>query len=191
MTHHHLHNLGVVEGVDNMEYCEHDLVGRIGGMGDVWLRDPDGSRKLIGRFHNVVTDQARERILRSILQTSAGDKLSATSYMKKVAVCSGTIPADPAVDPIADVEGYVDVGALANITSTSSSASGTVSASWENAGGAPVTIKYIAMCYAESTAASNIYAVLRISDTVVAIGQTIDVTYVCQINFGAYTAPIS
>lgn len=174
-----------------MTHSEHDLVARIGGEADVWLRDPDGTRKYIGRFHNIVTDQARERILRTLLQTSSGDKISSTAYMKKIAVCSGTIPADPASDPIADVEGYADVGALANIVSTASSASGTISASWENAGMAAVTIKYVALCYAESTAASNIYAILRISDTSVAIGQTLDVTYVCQINFGTYTEPIS
>lgn len=167
------------------------LHGRsIGGVAEVWLTRTDGTRQFVGRFHNVVTNQARERLLRTLFQTTSGDKVSATAYMKKVAFCSDALPSEPEHDAISGVEGYEDVSTISDVSSTASSTSGTITASWTNSGMSAVTIKYVALCYAASTAATNVYAVLGIDETTVGIGDTLDVTYICQFNFGTYNQPI-
>lgn len=172
---------------------DHMLVTRfeMRGTFECFLRDPDGAERHVGTYENLFTNNAKERALRTLLQTTSGDKLSATAYPAKLAFCTGTFPLTPQSDDIDadgggiadDPNGYVSFNTLANITSSSSSCSGTKSATWTNSSGGSITVTFLACVYSNSKVASNVYNMANIEDTDVLNGQSFVVNYNWQFNF--------
>ena len=157
------------------------------GFFECFLRDPNGKERYVGTFENLYTNNAKERTLRTLLNTAGGDKISVTDYPAKLAYCTGAFPSSPQSDPLGavadDPNGYNAFGALANITSTSSSCYGTKTATWTNASGGALIVTYVACVYANAVAASNIYNIANITDTSVAVAQSFVINYTWQFNF--------
>lgn len=158
-----------------------DFIGRL----EVSVVDAEGKVLRTREYHNLWTDQCRERILRTLLQvTGGGNMLNATSYCAKLAFCTGALPTNPRSDDLGTVQDYENFNTLADITSGTSSCYGTKTASWLNGTGSTVTITYLAAVYTNAVAASNVYTIVDIEDEDVENGQTITVNYTWQVNFG-------
>lgn len=169
------------------------------GFFECFLKDSDGRSRFVGKFENLYTNNAKEMMLRTLLQTTGGGtKLSATAYPAKLAYCTGDYPSSPESDDIdadggavADTpNGYISFATLSALTVTAASCSGTKSATWTNAFGSGITVSFLACVYTTSTVASNIYNMASITDTLVGNGQSFVVNYSWQFNFDIASGPI-
>lgn len=146
----------------------------IGGSAKVYL---DG--EFVGDFHNVVTNACKDKILRTLVQDGSDTQIDSTHYMKYMAFCNdANVMLDPASSGISGVQTVTNVLTATQVLSETDDAVTTISGSWTNLSGAPVTIHYVAtIAGALDTAASKVYSIILVTPTVVQNTQTMTVNY--------------
>lgn len=153
----------------------------IGGWAEVFI---DG--QFVGKFHNVVTDACKGRILRTLLQ-SAGDQLDATHFAKYMVFSAGAVPVNPGGSAIGTLQTPASLIVVSGFTVGADSVYATLTGSWTNATGGTVAITYFACNYGglADTTADKQYMVVPITAQNVLDTQTITINYTLYIVFDA------
>lgn len=155
--------------------------------------DVDGKVLSEQDLHNTYTYSFVARVLRTLVQASLGDHLSATGWAKKVAISTGVYPATPQNSDISDVAAYADLSPVVGLTETSTKFSAPRSVTWENTTGSPVVVTYLALTYTSSVDKSQVFSLVELGlPETVNDGQKLVVNYDCEVTKdNSYWSPMS
>lgn len=177
-----------------------DFIKGMGGKVRLYKTLPTGEKVFCGEFYNDITKAAKDAILSAMAQSGDTTKLGSSFYSQKIAFCSGSAPEDPIRDAL-DAEGgsVVSYEALEEagpeISTNTTGVSVTLTATYVNSSELTVRISFIAMVYADSTAASNVLGVVVLTNppyTVIDVlsGETLTAEYVVGYQYGTHQSPI-
>ena len=177
-----------------------DFIKGLGGKVRFYKTLTTGEKVFCGEFYNDITKAAKDAILSAMAQSGDTTKLGATFYSQKIAFCSGAAPTDPIRDALdADggaVESYEALEeAGPEISTNSAGVSVTLTATYTNSSGSTVRVSFVAMVYADSTAASNALGVVVLTNPPylpidVADGETLTAEYLVGYQYGTHSSPI-